>query len=78
MRITDSKDENRWAPSSEVDTDLMVRDGARVILIEHDQTYTLSYFERRIEPYGVVRVVTTPQGLEIWVGGEQRYTRPRT
>jgi hypothetical protein len=80
MRITDSKDESRWPPDQPpavAAPTTNIPDGARITLIAHDQTYTLTYFERRIDPYGVVRVVTTPEGLEIWVGGEHRYTQPK-
>jgi hypothetical protein len=71
MNVRDEKEENRWPPMAYVLEGLNVVDDARVTLIEHDHTYTLTYFERRLEPYGVIRVVTTPKGLEIRAGGER-------
>lgn len=77
MKITDSKDETRWPPDSNATMrtardEMISDDGARVTLI-HGHEYVLTYFERRIEPHGIVRVITTRNGLEIWAGGERRW-----
>ena len=83
MKITDQKDENPWPPLTAAigesrDNDVIVRNGARVLII-HGHEIIMTYFERRIEPYGLVRVQTSSQGLEIWVGGERRYVwKPST
>lgn len=33
----------------------------------------LVYFQQQIEEYGVVRVQTTKEGIELWVGNELRW-----
>ena len=74
MKITDQKDENVWPPlvADIIPSGHLIKDGARVVWFNNHEA-VLTYFERRIEPYGFVRVQTSSQGLEIWVGGERIY-----
>jgi hypothetical protein len=34
---------------------------------------TLIYFEGRVETYGLVRIQTWHDGIQVWIGGELRY-----